>query len=299
MSHETSETFAVKDYNIDFDEQKTLDRILHYIEHPPENSRVMAITPKICPELLKYNESNRPQKSKKIAEYQKYMMAGEWMLTGDTIKFSNAKLLRDGQNRLKACERAGVPFRTHIVFGIDDEAFDRLDQGKNRNGADVLSIAGYQYVAALSGAVRWTHLIETGRAKSRDSYTPAEILRLLRERYEKLQSFVQPGRSIYSTTGQPISLVIALLYLFEKANAPKAAIFAEAWQSGKWAGKFKPIALMQKKIGNLHSMAAGRVHDVVRAALVIKSWNLFVAGKRGQPADLRWDTADPFPQISS
>jgi hypothetical protein len=46
-------------------------------------------------------------------------------------------------------------------------------------------------------------------------------------------------------------------------------------------------------------MAAGRVHDVVHAALVIKSWNLFVAGKRGQPGDLRWDTADPFPQISS
>jgi hypothetical protein len=97
------------------------------------------------------------------------MMADEWMLTGDTIKFSDAGLLRDGQNRLRACQRAGVPFRTHIVFGIEDEAFDRLDQGKNRNGADVLSIAGYQYVTALSGAVRWTHLIETGRAKSRDS----------------------------------------------------------------------------------------------------------------------------------
>ena len=95
-------------------------------------------------------------------------------------------------------------FERTLSSEIDDEAFDRLDQGKNRNGADVLSIAGYQYVAALSGAVRWTHLIETGRAKSRDSYTPAEILRLLRERYEKLQSFVQPGRSIVPTTGQPI-----------------------------------------------------------------------------------------------
>ena len=221
------------------------------------------------------------------------------MLTGDTIKFPNAKLLRDGQNRLKACARAGVPFRTHVVFGIDDEAFDRLDQGKNRNGADVLSIAGYQYVAALSGAVRWTHLIETGRAKSRESYTPAETLRLLRERYADLPSFVHQARSIYSITGQPISLVIALLYLFHKANAPQAAIFSEAWQSGKWAGKFKPIALMQDKIARLRSMASGRVHDVVRAALVIKSWNLFIAGRRGLPAELRWDTAEPFPEIAT
>jgi hypothetical protein len=128
-----------------------------------------------------------------------------------------------------------VPFRTHIVFGIDDDAFDRLDQGKNRNGADVLSIAGYQYVSALSGAVRWTHLIETGRTKSRESYTPAVILRLLRERYASLPSFVQQARSIYSTTGQPISMVIALLYLCSKANVKKATAFAAAWESGKWA----------------------------------------------------------------
>ena len=144
-----SEMAAVEDHNINYDEQKTLDRIRHYIEQPPENSRVMTITPKICAELLVYNQNNRPEKPKKIAEYANYMMGGKWMLTGDTIKFSNAKLLRDGQNRVKACARAGVPFRTHVVFGIDDEAFDRLDQGKNRNGADVLSIAGYQYVAAL------------------------------------------------------------------------------------------------------------------------------------------------------
>jgi hypothetical protein len=119
----------------DSDEQKTLDRIRHYIVTPPENSRVMTVTPTICPMLLEYNISNRPKKDKKILEYANYTMAGEWMLTGDTIKFSDAGLLRDGQNRLMACIKAGVPFRTHIVFGIDDKAFDRLDQGKNRNGA--------------------------------------------------------------------------------------------------------------------------------------------------------------------
>ena len=284
---------------MDLDEQKTLDRIRTYIANPPENSKVMTITPGICAALLEYNNNNRPKKPKKIAEYANYMTAGEWMLTGDTIKFSDRGLLRDGQNRLMACVRGGVPFRTHVVFGIDDKAFDRLDQGKNRNGADVLSIAGYQYVAALSGAVRWTHLIESGRTKSRESYTPAEILRLLSERYTGLPSVVQQAKSIYSTTGQPMSMVIALLYLFERASTKKATVFAAAWESGKWAGEFKPIALMQTKIAALQSMASGRVHDVVRAALVIKAWNLFVAGKRGRATEMRWDTGEPFPEIAS
>jgi hypothetical protein len=98
-------------------------------------------------------------------------------------------------------------------------------------------------------------LIESHRVKSRESYTPAEILRLLSERYPALESFIQQAKSGYSTTG-PMSLVIALLYLFDKANTDKAKAFAAACKSGKWAGEFKPIALMQTKIANLQSMAS-------------------------------------------
>lgn len=83
---------TAEEHTIDLDEQKTLDRIRHYIVHPPVNSRVMTITPKICHELLKYNKDNRSPKPKKIVEYANYMMAKEWMLTGDTIKFSNKGL---------------------------------------------------------------------------------------------------------------------------------------------------------------------------------------------------------------
>ena len=91
LLHEADQPITVEECITDLDEQKTLDRIRHYIGHPPENSRMMTITSKICPELLKYNRNNRPEKPKKIAEYANYMMADEWMLTGDTIKFSNAK----------------------------------------------------------------------------------------------------------------------------------------------------------------------------------------------------------------
>src|SRR5690242_3389923 len=91
--------------------------------------------------------------------------------------------LRDGQNRLMACMRAGVPFRTHVVFGIDDDAFDRMDQGKNRDAADVLTMAGHSNANTIAAAVRWVHLIDGGRTKQRDSLEPAETKRLLETRY--------------------------------------------------------------------------------------------------------------------
>jgi hypothetical protein len=280
-----------------FDEQKTLERIRRYIEHPPENSRVFTITPTIAGDLLlHHNSGNRPKKAKAIARYAEDMAAQRWSVTGDTIKFS--KRLRDGQNRLAACVRSGVPFRTYIVFGIDDDAFDRMDQGRNRSGSDILAIAGYQNTAAVSGAVRWVHLIETRRARHRDTYPPPEILRLLQERYGRLPEHLQQARAIYATTQQPLSLVTALLYLFHRANPDKATDFANAWETGNKAPEFNAIGLMQKTIWGLQSVTSGRVHDVVRAALVIKAWNLFVAGRKGRGPDMQWQTSEPFPDIA-
>jgi hypothetical protein len=193
--------------------------------------------------------------------------------------------------------RAGVPFKTHCVFGIDDEAFDRLDQGRNRNGADVLAIAGYQNTNVLSGAVRWAHLIETGRAKQRDSYQPAEVLRLLRERYQRLPEFIQQGRVIYEQTGQPQSIVVAVLFLLEKANSTKGSDFAAAWESANWDGKYKAIGLMQTRLASIRASTSGRVHDVVRAALIIKAWNVYSAGRKGRLTEMTWEPSEAFPVI--
>jgi hypothetical protein len=134
------------------DEQKTLERIRRCIDNPPENSKVFTITPMVAQALLRdYDFENRPKKPKAIARYADDMAARRWSLTGDPIKFSKEKKhLRDGQNRLKACVRAGAPFTTYIVFGVDDAAFDRMDQGRNRSGSDVLTIVGYTNTAALT-----------------------------------------------------------------------------------------------------------------------------------------------------
>lgn len=287
--------------DVELGEEKTRERVLHYIEHPPENSRVFKISPAFAGELLRdFNKGNRPRKPRDIQRYADAMAADLWLLTGDTLKFSDAGKLRDGQNRLMACVRAGTPFRSHVIFGIADAAFDRLDQGRNRNGADVLAIAGFVQTTALAGAIRWAHLIESGRGDKRDTYSPPQLLRLLQERYEPvLPSFVNQGRAIYQVTTQPAGLVTALLYLFDRADSAKAAEFAGAWQSGKYGGKFKPIGLMQAKIARLHAQSSGRVHDVIRAALIIRAWNLFVAGKRGTALAMEYTTADPFPTIDA
>lgn len=270
------------------------------VHQPPQNSRVFEIAPEMARTILEdFNTGNRPRKPTKITEYADDMAHGRWELTGDTLKFSDAvpPRLRDGQNRLMACIRSGVPFKTHIVFGIPDSAFDALDKGKNRSGSDILAIAGFGNTTLLAGAIRWVHLIETGRAKQRDTMKPAELLTLARTKYPTLPDHVKQGRVIYEHTGQPISLVVALLYLFNKANEPLAREFATAWETGERGGRFKPIALMQSQVAQLQAASSGRVHDVVRAALIVKAWNLFIRRRKGSAVEMRWRPSDAFPDI--
>jgi len=275
-----------------------IKKIDHYIVSPPENSRVFTITPVIAEYLLnKYNAGNRPKKPTNITRYANHMAAGTWMLTGDTIKFSDKFVLRDGQNRLMACVRSGQPFRSHIVFGILDEAFKVLDQGKNRDGSDVLAVAGYSNTRILSAAIRWVHLMDSGRVKNRDLVQPYEMLRLVRERYPTLPEFTSIARAIYSVTGQPAGIVAALIYSFTCQNPTKALAFSNAWASGDTAGKYSALGKLQKEIATMAASSSGRVHEVVRMAMIVLAWNVFLDGRRGTSTDFKWSPSEDFPKI--
>lgn len=275
-----------------------LTKLERYIVSPPENSRVFKITPEMAERLLERNTENRPKKPGKVQEYADDMASGRWGLTGDTLKFGASCVLRDGQNRLMACIRSGVPFTTHIVFGIDDALFEVMDRGRNRSGADVLSIAGYSNTTNLAGAVRWVYLIDENKAKLRVSLEPKDTLFLLTKRYTGLDAFIPVASRIYSNTGQPVGMCAAMLYLFHRANPNAAAEFSSAWESGVYTGRFAPIGKMQKRIALMMSASSGRIHDVVRAALIITAWNVFRDGRTGTQRDFDWTPGDQFPEVA-
>jgi hypothetical protein len=283
----------------ELNEDAALARILHHVTTPPETSRIFRITPKMAKALLeKFNLGNRPKKEANIARYVRHMLNGTWGLTGDTIKFSDKQLLRDGQNRLIACLRSGETFTTHVVFGIDDSLFDVMDQGKNRDGADVLAIAKYANTTTLAGAVRWQHLL-LGDAKSRASLEPPEILAIVETKLDKelMKECVGWGIQIYDTHRYPRGLAAGALYVFSGLNPRAAREFATGWASGQLGGRFTQIGNMHKALQALHQASNGRVHDTVRAAYLVIAWNLFVQGKRGRKSDFDWVPTQDFPEI--
>lgn len=275
-------------------------RVERFIASPPRNSRVFTITPYVATWVLeKYNLENRPIKPNAIARFADDMEHDAWEVTGDTLKFSDKTRLRDGQNRLRACVRAGRPFTTHVVFGVPDEAFSRMDRGKLRSGLDVLAIAGYQNAGVLAGAVRHVRNLLSDNPSQREGVEPHDALRLMRESYPTLIDFIPQARAVRQATGQPVAPVTALLYVFAQRNRAKAEDFALGWASGKHVGKYSSIGTMEKAFSKLRAEAMGRVHETARFAFIITGWNLYLLGNKGRLTQFRWEQGQPLPLIES
>ena len=125
----------------------------------PSEPRWMDITPAMAAEMLQRNTNNRPIKPPRIKLLTQEMTAGRFVETGDSIKFSSTGKLLDGQHRLLACIQSGVPFRTVVACGLQDEVFRVLDTGTPRTSADGLSVAGFVDTKRLAAAAKLTHKI--------------------------------------------------------------------------------------------------------------------------------------------
>ncbi|WP_460985736.1 ParB N-terminal domain-containing protein, partial [Staphylococcus aureus] len=76
-------------------------------------------------------------------------LSGDWKNAGDTIRFDKDGSLIDGQHRLLACVNTNLAQNFLIVYGLDSEVFDVIDNGKGRTNADVLGMKHYKDPAIL------------------------------------------------------------------------------------------------------------------------------------------------------
>jgi hypothetical protein len=277
---------------------KGLATIEGLITKPPVTSVVMQIDPATAQRiLLERNEGNRPPKAKKVQQFSDDIKEGKWGLTGDTIKFGTDGRLLDGQNRLSAVVRSGKAIETHIVFGIDPALFSHMDIGKPRNAADILHIAGFAYASSLASTLRWAYLMDND-PYNRETLKPDFILKLANEEYPDIEPFVKKGRDVNRQFSHPVGQVSALLYHFSKSDEAKAEDFLTAWLSGRRSGKHYIIDTMQALLHSQKANNNGRIHELARAAIIVKAWNIFKAGNKGSLAALQKALNSPIESIA-
>lgn len=104
-------------------------------------SEVQTITPAIAAKMLEGNANNRALSEGRVRGLADAMTAGEWRVAQPIILDYNGRLV-DGQHRLQAVIRSGVPTKFLVVTGVEPETFSVVDQGKNRTAVDLHHIMG-------------------------------------------------------------------------------------------------------------------------------------------------------------
>lgn len=268
-----------------------------------EASRPYLITPNLSEYILaELNGGNRKVSSVKVAEYEDAMSVDEWPLTGATIVFGKSGRLLDGQHRLRACVRSGKPFRSYVVFGIDDSAFSFIDAGRKRTNPDVFKIAGVSNAEATAKAVRWLRIFHENPMDRGLTMTNYEALCWYRDNVadkDLLAHCVTNALAIEKAIKarylkMPAGNLAALLYEFSKKSKKDADIFA-----AMLIEKRGPARTLFGLITEVLEQSGGRIHDVFRNAATIKAWNCFRANKRASKDALRFDAErNDYPAIN-
>lgn len=239
------------------------------------------------------------------------MQSGNWALNGQTITIADNGTLVDGQHRLMACVRAGVPFQTVVVYGADESAFETVDSGRRRSVSDVLKIKGYKHYTTLasvaqrviSGKVRG---FESAFKEGRKPVSNNEILNFIEN--DKLvvsaANFVGGRHDSFTSLGVPSSVVGALFYMFaEASDCETARAFLTELADIAAPVKRSPVSAAQSALINFKARqkqtAHGNAAIVWVSAIVIKAWNKWVLGEDVARLQFQIGGANPekFPAV--
>jgi hypothetical protein len=268
------------------------------VEKPPLHSVVVHIEPVMATQLLRVaNEKNRRLQDRHAARLSKVIQSENYELTGDTIKFSKTGRLLDGQHRLKACEKQGAPIISHVVFGLSDEIFDVLDQGKRRTAADVLGLSGVEYAPLVAATVNWVMWYKAGAKNVNEVGNARLIKQAALGEMKGIKDWTRLGMQLHAAYKQPPTLMTGLLYLIGKHNKGLAEEFAHAWLHGNRLGRNRNFDELSRRLQQIRNQSGGSINSQVRAALVIVCFNHWNAGIVASARSLSWKKELMFPML--
>jgi hypothetical protein len=257
----------------------------------------MTITPDIAKKWILKNESNRRISSSVVDFIAKEINEGRWIYNGESIKFGQSGYLIDGQHRLYGVLKANKPIISLVSFGIQDCAFDRIDIGKKRSSADVLSIRGVKnssYVASTLALLVRYYNGESMMSRVKNT-TASHILEDL-VKYPEVLSCVEFANRLYKNVGSHKIMSIThygfLYCILSKKNKELALDFLSRLASGENIAKGEPVYWLRQRL-DMNLISKAKLPSGYVIAISIKAWNATRLNKNLKT--LRFSEYEDFP----
>lgn len=241
-------------------------------------SIVADITPQIAAVLLERNPANRKLKAGAVQDYSHDMKNGAWKFNGEPIIIAQDGLLNDGQHRCAAIIESGQTIKAVLVFGVERDTRDTLDQGSNRTSGDYLAIHGHaqtNHLAAVAKAVwQWRTYGYLSTAGSQRP-TRSEVLQTVNDNPGIVKSFSFVNRPNAHSFGSISSLGFAHFAFNSVAGHIAADYFMDALVDGTNLTAGDPILICRNRL--IIDRKSLRIPD--RAELLFRAWNAHRLGQ--------------------
>ena len=245
------------------------------------NTQIATITPEWAQEILRQNVHNRHIRRSLVDKYAHAIQTNQFPLTHQGIAIGSNGVLLDGQHRLLAIVKTGMPLETLLCTNCDPATFTVLDSGATRKSADVLRIEHVPSANTAAAAIRmyilyhdWTDKVWNGRVKVP---TNDDIFNYYKSREDEINYAVQKCTYVRKTfkqlTNASSLATFTLLALNKKHSVADIELFLQKLAHGTNLEEFCPVLRFRTAVFNgVLQNRRGNMPQLTLAS-IIKTYN--------------------------
>lgn len=250
---------------------------------PTPTAELITVTPELAEKMLGKNLRNRNLRPTKVGTLASTIRSGDWMVTGEGIKFDTTGRLIDGQHRLSAIIEADESVDMFVFRDLNPDVQMVIDTGAKRSAADALKFAGVpgesNVLAAMARiAVVWNEggYQRAGASSFRREVTNTEVVEWVLENPAAADAI--PMARAVSGLGAPISTVSFAAMLLIDVEPEDAARFFSDIANLRTRGKGDPIYTLLKRY-ELARAGKENLSAPQHLFYIFRAWNAFRKGE--------------------
>lgn len=232
----------------------------------------MTITPEFSSELISRNKRNRSIRPAFVDQLATIIQQGNWIKEScDCIGICKDGFIANGQHRLHAIVKAGIPVEVPIMFDVPNDARLYIDSGKSRTAVDLVKLqSGKDHFTKLaSSAVRY--IVNNG--DSLGVFEKAEFAKVYEKEIRAVNDMFYASPKFIQT---PATYAAVFLALIHNVDSQKLLEFVNILVKGVCKTDEGEFAIMLRNIlveessTRTNARKLSRSLQVMRAQVAIK-----------------------------
>lgn len=257
--------------------------------------KMMLITPEWAAKMLRYNVNNRDLNDGNLKLMTSIIKGNQYKINGDTIVFSDANRLLNGQHRLMSVVETNIPIQTLVVWNVDDSLFYTYDNHKQRRDADYLQINarahGREMTNVIARAAIVTGILNMqrgrfGQAISSNGNRSNKISDIEKINFESsnvdiLDNIVAIAlRTNKRFKGIAPKTIGCLFWELRKKDEDMAVNFLNQYSTGENLHTKHPILLLRNEIVKNQTTTNNKYNESQKFRLMVRAWNELRGGSK-------------------